>query len=79
MKIRKPDIKIAWSKKENDWIVWGSSTRFCGTGFSILETLQGRYHQPNIFKELERLGYDLATLKIQISKKASMDTPASEL
>ena len=82
-KVRKPDIKIYWSKKEKDFMVWGSSTRFCGTGSLFMDNLGGGGKRPILFpdllKELDNRGYDLTTLKIQIAKKADADTPASEL
>lgn len=79
-KVKKPDIRIYWSKRENDFMIWGSSTRFFGTGSLFMSNLKGeRILFPNLLKELENRGYDLTTLKIQISKKAPHDTPASEL
>lgn len=88
MRYRNPkpgELVMQWSKKEND-VVYHNESPAHGGGRRLLHYYCGqrpeynfiekRFDQiPSLFDALDKLGYDVTTLKFSIQKKAEV-TPA---
>lgn len=62
-----PDIKLYWSNEENDLVVeW--ERRHRNTALFVLDELTSKVSS-NFRKEIELRGYDIKTMKFEISKK----------
>lgn len=81
MKPKHGEIRIDWSKRENDLVFsWGGEGATKATAGYLQGQLSykhydcnGRLTEPSIIEELEARGYDITTLHISIKKKPQAD------
>lgn len=90
MRYRNPkpgELVMQWSKKEND-VVYHNESPAPGAGRRLLHNYCGprpeydvisqKFNQvPSLFDALDKLGYDITTLKFSIQKKADPCPPPS--
>jgi len=71
--MNKKQIKLRWSKRENDWLFDGPDTKghtMAGVFFDMVKTTGYRIDwEEELIKMLTDRGYDYKTLKITCDKK----------